>query len=238
MFCNNFTCAREWIFNQLFYSFRLKWIQIWKKPMKWNSFFNLNVFLKGTTKVVRKGSTVQPIQAVISSNDNSTLVGVPNQDLLIQNLRTRRTKCLINFALEDFSRIHTQFSDKNRPSFIETPVYSFHENERIKFQLRFSPSKHSLTADAIYRGSITSAQLFLDLFLVDSNGRRFNFEYGRKVECTVSSLNTESLNNFIYDRDDLEKRRDKLFIGDKLVIGVEVNATWVDVGDGLGSIGE
>ena len=196
------------------------------------------IFNKQDSKVTKKNSTVQPIQAIVSTNDNSLLVGVPNQDLLYQNLRTRRTKCLINFALEDFSRIHTQFSDKNRPSFIETPVYSFYENEKIKFQVRFSPSKHALTADIIYKGSEASAQLFVDMFLVDNNGRRYNFEYGRKVESTVSSLSTESLNIFVYDRDDLEKRRDKLFAGDKLVIGIEVNATWVYVGDMLGAITE
>jgi hypothetical protein len=163
-------------------------------------------------------------------------VGAPNQELLNQNLRTRRTKCILNFALEDFSRIHTQFSDKNRPAYIETPTYSFFENEKIKFQLRFLPSKHSLIADVIYKGSESSAQLFVDMFLLDNNGKRFHFEFGRKVECTVTSLNPENSNNFIYDRDDLEKRRDKLFNGDKLVLGLEVVATWVEVGEQLGAI--
>lgn len=157
----------------------------------------------------------------------------------MQTFRTRRSKCLINFTLEDFSRIHTHFSDKNRPGYIETPVYSFSDNERIKFQLRFVPTKHHMSAEVLYRGSDYSAQLLADIYLVDVNGRRFQFEYNRRVECSVSALNSEATNNVIYDRDDLEKRRDKLFTGDKLVIGIEVNATWVDNGEqALGSINE
>ncbi len=159
------------------------------------------------------------------------VVGQPNQEILNQTMRTRRTKAVINFALEDFSRIHSQFSDKNRPAYIETPVYAFHENDKIKFQLRLLPSKHSLNVDALYKGSEPSAQLFLDIFLCDSYGRRYNFEYGRKVECQLSSVNSENTGNFIYDRDDLEKKREKLFVGDKLVLGCEVNATWVDISE-------
>lgn len=67
---------------------------------------------------------------------------------------------------------------------------------------------------------------------------RFQFDYGRRVEASVNAINSEALNNVIYDRDDLEKRRDKLFSGDKLVIGIEVNATWVDSGDQLSGISE
>lgn len=179
----------------------------------------------------KKQSFSIPAPIVASSSSEGTIVGGPNTEPLNVSLRTRRTKCILNFALEDFSRIHTQYSDKNRPAYIETPVYSFYDNDRIKFQIRFQPSKHSLIADVIYRGTEASAQLLVDMYLLDSNGRRFNFEFGRKVECSVSALSPENLNNFIYDRDDLEKKRDKLFAGDKLVIGLEVNATWTDVGD-------
>lgn len=112
------------------------------------------------------------------------------------------------------------------------------ENPTIKFQIRFIPTKHHASAEVVYRGTDNSAQLLFDIYLVDVNGRRFTFDYGRKVECSVSSFNPEAANNVIYDRDDLEKRRDKLFTGDKLTIGVEVNATWVDTGDQLGGINE
>jgi hypothetical protein len=173
-----------------------------------------------------------------AQDTSSFVVGAPSQETLNQNLRTRRTKAIINFALEDFSRIHSQFSDKNRPAYIETPVYSFHDNEKIKFQLRLLPSKHSMNVDALYKGTEPSAQLFLDIFLLDSYGRRYNFEYGRKVECQLSSVNSENPGNFIYDRDDLEKKREKLFIGDKLVLGLEVNATWVDISDTAQNISE
>ena len=113
----------------------------------------------------------------VTTSDGSILVGAPNQDAaLVQSFRTRRTKCLINFALEDFSRIHTHFSDRNRPGYIETPVYSFQENEKIKFQLRFVPSKHHMSAEVVYRGTDFSAQLLVDIYLVDINGKRFVHE--------------------------------------------------------------
>lgn len=95
-----------------------------------------------------------------------------------------------------------------------------------------------MSVEAVYRGSENSAQVLFDIYLLDVHGRRYTFEYGRKVECSVSSFNPEALNNVIYDRDDLEKRRDKLFSGDKLTIGVEVNTTWVDAGDQMGGINE
>ena len=167
-----------------------------------------------------------------ASQLEGVLVGAPNQTIISQNLVTRRTKCLINFTLEDFSRIHAQFANKNRPSCVETPVYSFYENDRIKFQIKLFPSKHSMNLDALYVGSDPSAQLFIDVFLVETSGRRFNFEYGRKVECQLNFENTENNGHFVYDRDDLEKKRDKLFVGDKLIIGIEVNATWIDCTEG------
>lgn len=158
---------------------------------------------------------------------------------MAQSLRTRRTKCIVNFGLEDFTRIHTQFSDKSRSTaYIETPVYSFYENEKIKFQLRLHPSKHSLNVDVLYKGAEPSAQLFFDIFLLDNYGKRYNFEYGRKVECIVNAQNTESPGNFVYDRDDLEKKRDKLFLADKLTLGVEVNATWIDFSESADKIAE
>lgn len=138
---------------------------------------------------------------------------------------------MFNFAFEDFTRIHAQFSEKNRAAYIETPIYSFYENEKIKFQVRFTPNKHSMNFDAFYRGSEPSTQMFMDVYLVDINGRKYNYDYGRKVECQLSSQNAESIGNFIYDRDDLEKKRDKLFNGDKLVVALEVSATWVDVSE-------
>ncbi|CAF0796390.1 unnamed protein product [Brachionus calyciflorus] len=167
---------------------------------------------------------------LIQSQDN-VIVGSPNQESLNQNLRTRRTRCVVNFSLEDFTRIHAQFSDKNRAAHVETPVYSFYDNENIKFQLRFVPGKHSLNFDVLYKGSDPSAQLFLELYLLDQYGRRHNFDYGRKVECQLSAHNSESIGNYIYDRDDLEKKRDKLFVGDKLVVSLEVSATWIEVSD-------
>jgi hypothetical protein len=158
------------------------------------------------------------------------VVGRPNQvEPLVQLLRTRRSKTIIHFTLEDFSRIHTQYTEKNRSAFIETPIYSFYENERIRFQLKFYPSKHAFIMDAFYRGTEQSAQLFIDAYLLDSLGRKFAFDFNRKVECQVTPQSSESLGNFVYDRDDLERKRDRLFKDDKLVLGVEVNATWVDV---------
>ena len=72
---------------------------------------------------------------VQTSQDSSFVVGAPTQETVNQNLRTRRTKAIINFALEDFSRIHAQFMNKNRPAYVETPVYAFFDNEKIKFQI-------------------------------------------------------------------------------------------------------
>lgn len=166
------------------------------------------------------------------------VVGGPNQENLNQNLRTRRTKCVVNFALEDFTRIHGQFSDKNRAAFIETPVYSFYDNDKIKFQLRLHPSKHSLNVDALYKGTEPSAQLFMEIFLLDHNGRKHNFDFGRRVELQLSAQNPDNLGNFIYDRDDLEKKREKLFNDDKLVISLEVSATWIDIGEAVNMISE
>ncbi len=159
------------------------------------------------------------------------VVELPNQEFVVQNLRTRRAKTIIHFALEDFSRIHTQYSEKNRAAFIETPVYSLHENDRIKFQFKLFPSKHALIMDAVYKGSEQSAQLFLDTYLLDNQGKKFTFDFNRKVEYHVSSQNPESVGNFLYDRDDLERKRDRLFSQDKLVVAVELNATWVEISD-------
>ena len=90
----------------------------------------------------------------------------------------------------------------------------------------------------MYKGAEPSAQLFFDIFLLDNYGKRYNFEYGRKVECIVNAQNTESPGNFVYDRDDLEKKRDKLFLADKLTLGVEVNATWIDFSESADKIAE
>ena len=146
-------------------------------------------------------------------------------------MHTKRAKMNLSLNLEDFSRIHTQFADKSKQMYIETPVFSLRDNEKIKFQLRLFPSKHSLSFDLVYRGTDTSAQVLVDAFLLDKESRRTAFEFGRKVESSINASNPESLNNFFYDRDDLEKKRDKLFNADKLSIGLEVNATWVEVSD-------
>ena len=141
-------------------------------------------------------------------------------------MRTRRSKMNLNFNLEDFSRIHTQFADKTKQMYIETPIFSLRENEKIKFQLRLYPSKHSLSFDVVYRGTDSSAQVLVDAYLLDKESRRFAFEFGRRVESSINASNPESISNFLYDRDDLEKKRDKLFNADKLAIGLEVNATF------------
>ena len=83
--------------------------------------------------------------------------------------------------------------------------------------------------DAFYKGTEQSAQLLVDAYLLDFQGKRFTFDFNRKVECQLSPQNPETLGNFIYDRDDLERKRERLFRDDKLIIGIEVNATWVDV---------
>ncbi len=167
------------------------------------------------------------------------IIGRPNQaDPIVQTLRTRRAKSIIHFTLEDFSRIHAQYSEKNRAAYIETPVYSFFENDRIRLQLKFYPSKHAFIMDAFYRGTEQSAQLFIDAYLLDYQGKKFAFDFNRKVECQVTPQSPESLGNFIYDRDDLERKREKLFKDDKLVIGIEVNATWVDISNPNGNTNE
>ena len=112
--------------------------------------------------------------------------------------KTKREKKLVNFAFQDFSRIHSQFIDKPKSIFIETPVYSMAENELIKFKFRFYPSKHSLSVDAISCGTDPSAQIFVDIYLLDRDGRRFNFGTGRKIEATLNNHNAESVGNFIY----------------------------------------
>lgn len=95
-----------------------------------------------------------------------------------------------------------------------------------------------MNLDALYKGSDPSTQMFMEIYLVDTNGKKFNYDYGRRVECQLSAHNPESLGNFVYDRDDLEKKRDKLFIGDKLVVTMEVSATWVDFSEYPTSISE
>jgi hypothetical protein len=146
-------------------------------------------------------------------------------------VRTRRSKCLLNIALEDFSRIHVQFSEKTHPLCIETAVFSLFDNEKIKFQFRLLPAKHDLRIDAIYRGSESSGNLFIEVYLLDKEGHKFPFEYGRKIDIQVGSRITESLNNYVYDRDELEKKREKLFANDKLVVCIDLMATWCEISD-------
>jgi hypothetical protein len=146
-------------------------------------------------------------------------------------VRTRRSKCIVNVTLEDFSRIHGQFAEKNHPSHIETPIFSLFDNDKIKFQFRIVPSKHDLRIEAFYRGSEPSGNLFVEVFLLDRNGQKFPFEYGRKVDINIGSNSTESVNNYIYDRDELEKKRDKLFMSDKLALSFDLNATWCEISD-------
>lgn len=154
-----------------------------------------------------------------------------DQEIVNTYFKTKLEKRVINFSLQDFGRIHAQFVDKPRSVYIETPQYSLIDNEAIKFKFRFYPSKHSLSVDAIYCGTDPSALLFMDIHLLDKEGRRFNFDFGRKIECQLNNHHPESNGNFIYDRDDLEKKRDKLFNSDKLCIQIEVNATYIDISD-------
>ena len=173
-----------------------------------------------------------------NSDSDSYIVGVTSTTHADPPLnsffvRTRRSKCLLNFSLEDFSRIHGQFAEKNHPSHIETPVFSLYDNEKIKFQFKIVPSKHDLRIEAYYTGSESSGNLFIEVYLLDRNGQKFPFEYGRKVDINVGSSNTSSLNNYIYDRDELEKKRDKLFLSDKLTICFDLNATWCEISDKL-----
>ena len=174
----------------------------------------------------------KPSISVVKEATDTIVVGNTSiQPIDTLYVRTRRSKCLLNVALEDFSRIHGQFSDRLYPSSIETAVFSLFDNEKIKFQLRLIPGKHDLRLDAIYRGSDTSAHLFIEVFLLDKEGHKFPFEYGRKIDIQVGARNPESLNHYVYDRDDLEKKRDKLFNIDKLVLCIDVNATWCDISD-------
>ena len=148
------------------------------------------------------------------------------------HMKTKQAKSLINLNLDDFTRIHSLFSDKNtKQMFIATKHFSFAENEKIKFQLHLYPSQHSMSFNAFYTGSEPSAQLFIDAYLLDKDQKRFPFEFSRKVECYINSGNMESVTNFLYDRNDLEKKRDKLFNQDRLTICFDVLATWVDSGD-------
>ena len=146
-------------------------------------------------------------------------------------IRTRRSKCLLNITLEDFSRVHGQFSERNHPASIETALFSLFDNEKIKFQFRLIPSKHDLRMDVLYSGSESSGNLFVEVYLLDRSGQKFPFEYGRKIDIQVGSSNTESLNNYVYDRDELEKKRDKLFLNDKLTLCIDINATWCEIGE-------
>jgi hypothetical protein len=152
-------------------------------------------------------------------------------DLVNTYFKTKREKKVVNFAFQDFSRIHSQFIDKPKSIFIETPVYSMVENDSVKFKFRFYPSKHSLSVDAISCGTEPSAQLFVDIYLLDREGRRFNFGTGRKIECSLNNHYSESVGNFIYDREDLEKKRDKLFNADSLSVQIEVTATYIHTSD-------
>lgn len=154
-----------------------------------------------------------------------------DQEVIFSYFKTKREKKLINFALQDFGRIHAQFVDKPRSVYIETQPYTLTENEGIKFKFRLYPSKHSLSIDAIYCGTDPSAQLFMSINLLDKEGRRFNFDFGRKIEFQLNNHHPESNGNFVYDRDDLEKKRDKLFTADKLSLQIEINATYIDISD-------
>jgi hypothetical protein len=107
-------------------------------------------------------------------------------------------------------------------------VYSL-KNTDIKFKFRFTPGKHNMQVDGLYLGSETSASIHVDLFLIGVDNRRVAFDYGRKVEMNIGSSQPQSLNNFLYDRDELERRRDKIFNQDKLIIGLDVDVTWCEV---------
>jgi hypothetical protein len=160
--------------------------------------------------------------AVVGSNQNQS-------DAYF--VRTRRSKCQVNVTLEDFTRIHTQFSERLTPSYIETQQYALADNERIKFQFRLKPGTHDLHFDAIYQGTEASASVLIEAYLLDRDGRKFPFDYSRKVDIQIGLRNVESLNNFLYDRDELERKRDRLFTTDRLTICFDVNVTWCEVSD-------
>jgi hypothetical protein len=166
-------------------------------------------------------SNLKKKNSISESNDNT----------INSYLKTKREKKVVNFFFQDFSRIHTQFSDKSKSIFIETPVYSMTENEAIKYKFRFYPSKHSLSFDAINVSTDPSAQLFIDVFLLDKTGRKFNPGHGRKVECHLNNQIKDSVGHFVYDREDLEKKREILFNADKLCIQIEIISTYIDISD-------
>jgi hypothetical protein len=145
-------------------------------------------------------------------------------------VRTKHAKMQIGFELESFSRTHGHFAEKTTHKSVDTVVYSLKDTD-IKFQFRFKPGKHNMQVDGIYLGSDPSASIHVDLFLLGVDGRRVAFDYGRKVEINLGSATAESLNNFLYDRDELERRRDKIFNQDKLVIGMDVDVVWCAVTD-------
>jgi len=144
---------------------------------------------------------------------------------------SKRAKATVNISLEDFSRVHGHFSDKHHPLHIETGVFSLPENDKIKYQFRLIPGKHDLHFDALYKGTEPSANLLIDVYMIDKDGRKYSYEYNRKVDIQIGSRFPESVGNFIYDRDDLERKREKLFTNDKLTLCVEVNAAWCQVSD-------
>lgn len=146
-------------------------------------------------------------------------------------ISTKRSRIQLNVAIEDFSRTHGHFSEQNHPLCIETIPVTLAENDKIKFVLRLVPGKHVLNLDAVYTGTDKSATILIDAHLLDKNGHKVPFENNRKVEIQIGSRFTESLNKFIYDRDELERKRDKLFNGDRLVLSFEVNFSWCQVSD-------
>lgn len=164
---------------------------------------------------------------LIGKKNNS----IDSSEVINAFLKTKREKRVINFSFQDFGRIHAQFIDKPKSVFIETPIYSLAENDAVKFRFKFYPSRHSLSLDAISCGTDPSALLFMDIHLLDKDGRRFNFDFGRKIELQLNNHNPESIGNFVYDRDDLEKKRDKIFNADRLSIQIEVTATYIDISD-------
>jgi hypothetical protein len=144
---------------------------------------------------------------------------------------TKRSKTHLNVAIEDFSRTHGHFSERNNPLCIETIPITLAENEKIKFLLRLVPGKHVMHLDAIYTGTEKSATILIDAHLLDKNGHKVPFENSRKVEIQIGSRFTECLNKYIYDRDELERKRGKLFNGDTLVLAFEIIFSWCQVSD-------
>lgn len=52
------------------------------------------------------------------------MVDISNEELVDQKFKTRRTRCVVNVAYEDFTWIHAQISEKICAALLlETPIY-------------------------------------------------------------------------------------------------------------------